>query len=120
MRWWCKLALAALLAPAAPARADGGKPRWVRANFHAHAASDVVADDGAEPAAQLHKALRERGFDFSLHTPHSTVNRGPDAPDAWRSARGLEAHDAPRGLTAAVGEQLTVAPGPTFQTRTPR
>ena len=51
-----------------------------------------------------------------MHTPHSTLNRGRGA--ALRAQRALEEGLALPGLTVAVGEELTVAPGPRFQAET--
>jgi hypothetical protein len=114
MKW--SICLVCLLV-ANVAMAREGKLRVVRANFHAHAANDSVADDGSESPAELHEALRERGFDFSLHSPHSTVNTGPDAEDNFQEQRAEEATLRVPGLTIAVGEELTVANGPPYQSR---
>ncbi len=99
--------------------ADKPKPlRWLRANFHAHAARDQVDDDGSEPPVALHKALREAGIDFSVHSPHSTVNRAADSPAKFRAQRAAEEKISLPGLTVALGEELTVANGPNYQSRT--
>jgi hypothetical protein len=114
MKWSICLAFVAVTSVA---MAREGKLRVVRANFHAHAANDLVADDGSEAPADLHAALREHGFDFSLHSPHSTVNTGPDASDNFQEQRVEEAGLRVPGLTIAVGEELTVANGPNYQSR---
>jgi hypothetical protein len=109
-------ALAALTGLVTTAAAD--KPTsFIRANFHAHAARDHVADDGAEAPAALHRALAAEGFDFSVHSPHSTVNMGHDAAANFRAQRAAEA-ELDVGVAIAVGEELTVAAGPNFQSRT--
>lgn len=105
-------ALVLLVPPAASAR------HWVRANFHAHAASTVLKDDGSEPPADLHRALRARGFDFSVHTAHSTVNVDPDAQAHFLEEKAAEESLGIRGLTVVLGEELTVKPGPNFQKHT--
>jgi hypothetical protein len=105
------LVLCVLAAPAVAA------PRWLRANFHAHAARDQVRDDGAESPAELHRALRERGFDFSVHSPHSTLNTDAQAAARFSAQREAEARLQVDGLTIAVGQELTVAPGAQFQKR---
>ncbi|HEY7954994.1 MAG TPA: hypothetical protein VII38_06855 [Polyangia bacterium] len=94
------------------------QPRWVRANFHAHAASGEVGDDGSETPAALHRAVRKAGFDFSVHTPHSTLNTDPHAAAHWLTERARESQLHIPGLTAALGEELTVAAGPNFQRHT--
>jgi hypothetical protein len=99
----------------APAHAG---PRWIQANFHAHAASTVLQDDGSEPPEALHRALRARGFDFSVHSAHSTVNTDPDAAAHFVEQRAHEDGLAIPGLTVVLGEELTVANGPNFQHRT--
>lgn len=106
------VALAAPLLIAQAARAD-----WFLANFHAHSANALVADDGAESPAALHAALKARGFRFSAHTPHSTLAGANGAP-AWRRARATEAALSDGKFTATVGQELTVAAGPAFQART--
>ncbi len=107
------IALLALL----PAGGLADEPRWWRANFHAHSARDRLGDDGSEPPAQLHRALKDAGFDFSVHSPHSTVNTGPDAAQRFRAQRTDE-ESLKLGLTVVLGEELTVAPGPNYQSRT--
>ena len=87
--------------------------RWIRANFHAHSVSGALGDDGSETPAALHRAMRERGFDFSLHTVHSTLNLSVDAPAAFAEESVRE-----ETLGGVLGEELTVAPGPRFQRKT--
>src|SRR5690349_7391730 len=112
MRFACAAAL--LLC----ASAGGAAPLpWWRANFHAHTADAQVQDDGSEAPADLHRVLRERGFHFSAHTPHSTLARGGGAADAWRRQRAAEAAQSGGRFTAAVGQELTVAAGPAYQAR---
>ena len=56
MKYAALLALSLLLSlspPPSPAR-------WMRANFHAHSAHDLLRDDGAESPQALHRAFRER------------------------------------------------------------
>jgi hypothetical protein len=95
-----------------------GAPRWVKANFHAHGAKSELRDDGTETPQQLHQALRDHGFDFSVHTPHTSVNTGADAAAQFRAQRETEAKIAIPGLTVVLGEELTVAPGPNYLRRT--
>ena len=109
-------ALVSLLPPAPPPPAPPKSQRWVRANFHAHTRSGPLRDDGAEEPRALHAALRAAGVELSVHTPHSTLNRGREG--ALRAQRALEEGLALPGLTVAVGEELTVAPGPRFQAET--
>jgi predicted metal-dependent phosphoesterase TrpH len=92
--------------------------RWLRANFHAHSARDLVDDDGSETPEALHRALRAAGFDFSVHTPHSTVNVDTDAPARFAAQRAAERKLDVPGLEIVVGEELTVADGPHYQRRT--
>jgi hypothetical protein len=92
--------------------------RWLRANFHAHSASDLVFDDGTETPLELHRALRAAGFDFSLHTPHCNSDRPPDAAEHYAAQRAAEAALRVPGLTIAVGEELTVADGPRYARKT--
>ena len=82
--------VAAAKIPSCSSTATLGASAWVRANFHAHAASDILGDDGAERPADLHQALRAHGFDFSVHTPHSTVNRADDTPKEMYRKFGFE------------------------------
>src|SRR5579871_2606326 len=100
-----------LLCCSASASADS----WWKANFHAHAANEAVADDGSEPPADLHRALRRRGFQFSAHTPHSTLARGRSAEPSWRRQRARESALSDGNFTATVGQELTVAPGPAYR-----
>ena len=83
---------------------------WLRANFHAHAAAEEVEDDGTETPAELHKAVRAAGFDFSVHSPHCNT-RVADEAARYEAARSDEAEVAVRGLTIAVGQELTIATG---------
>jgi hypothetical protein len=108
-----------LLATAATARAQPGR-RWLRANFHAHAAADRVRDDGTETPAALHQAVRAAGFDFSVHSPHcnGAEDRAPDAAARYAALRAEEAALRVPGLTIAVGEELTVAGGPRYASHT--
>lgn len=109
----------ALAATAGTARADGGR-RWLRANFHAHAAADHVEDDGTESPAALHQAMRAAGFDFSVHSPHCNgdADRVPEAQGRYAALRADEARLDVPGLTIAVGEELTVANGPRYAQQT--
>jgi hypothetical protein len=110
---------AALFAATARAEPPAAEPfHWVRANFHAHAASMRVGDDGTEKPADLHRVVRARGFDFSVHSAHSTENEGPDAAQRFAAQKAEEEQLAIAGLTIVLGEELTVAPGPNFQKRT--
>jgi len=88
---------------------------WITANFHAHAANDKLRDDGAETPQQLHRALKARGFDFSVHSAHSVFNE--KAQEEFREQRAAEARAVP-GMTCVLGEELTVAGGPNFQEST--
>jgi hypothetical protein len=88
---------------------------WITANFHAHAANDLLRDDGSETPAQLHRALKARGFDFSVHSAHSVFNE--KAEEEFREQRAAEARAVP-GMTCVLGEELTVAGGPNFQEST--
>jgi hypothetical protein len=110
------LALALLAATVGTARADGER-RWLRANFHAHAAAEQVGDDGSESTVELHRAVRAAGFDFSVHSPHSSSDT-PDAQERYRAQREAEAGLKVPGLTITVGEELTVLDGPRFARRT--
>jgi hypothetical protein len=107
---WCGRWIVAvcILCAGAEARAD-----WWHANFHAHAATDLVGDDGSEPPRGLHAALLARGFHFSAHTPHSTLAKG--AAPWWKQRASEDALGLP--LTVTVGQELTVAPGPAFRQR---
>lgn len=109
----------ALAATVGTARAQPGR-RWLRANFHAHAAADHVEDDGTETPEALHRAVRAAGFDFSVHSPHCSgdADRGPAAAARYAALRADEAKLDVPGLTIAVGEELTVADGPHFANRT--
>jgi hypothetical protein len=107
--------LACALACATSARADR---RWLRANFHAHAAADQVDDDGTEPAEELHRAIRAAGFDFSLHTPHCVKDVGADGAAHYGAQRAAEQALRVPGLTIAVGEELSVTDGPHFSHHT--
>jgi hypothetical protein len=90
---------------------------WLRANFHAHAAAEEVEDDGTETPAELHKAVRAAGFDFSVHSPHCNT-RDPDEAGKYEAARADEAELTVRGLTIAVGQELTIADGPRYSRNT--
>ena len=94
------------------------QPHWVKANFHAHAASDLARDDGAESPKVLHEAVRARGFAFSVHSLHSTVNTSAQAAAQYRAQADKEAHLGLAGITTLLGEELTVQPGPRWQRRT--
>jgi hypothetical protein len=90
---------------------------WLRANFHAHAATPLVEDDGAEPPAELQRAMRAAGFDVSVYSPHCDPNRR-DQTRGYEALRADADKAAPRGLTVAVGQELTVADGPNYARRT--
>ena len=90
---------------------------WLRVNFHAHAAPAQVEDDGVETAAALHQAMRAAGFDVSVHSPHCYTN-APEEAARWQATRAAESKLAVRGLTIAVGQELTVADGPRYEQRT--
>lgn len=108
------LALACVATLAAPARAER---RWLRANFHAHArAADGVEDDGSESPAELHRALRAAGFDVSVHSPHCNGDGSSDV--GYQALRAAEGKLAVPGLTVLVGQELTVADGPSYASRT--
>ena len=94
-----------------------GERRWLRANFHAHARSECVVDDGTETAAELHRAVRAAGFDFSVHSPHCNTSDAGEAA-AFVAAGAAEHELAVAGLTIAVGQELTVADGPKFARHT--
>ncbi|HEX6836148.1 MAG TPA: hypothetical protein VF334_06220, partial [Polyangia bacterium] len=111
------MALAAVAAVTVAARADAGPRRWLRVNFHAHARAELVEDDGTESAEALHRAARAAGFDVDVHSPHCNTN-DPDEAARWAEARAAEAKLAVPGLTIAVGQELTVADGPSFAQRT--
>jgi hypothetical protein len=91
---------------------------WVKANFHAHGAKELVGDDGSESPRELHQAFGQRGFGFSVHSAHSTENTGPFAAARFATQRESEALLHLPNLTTVLGEELTVAPGPRFQRRT--
>jgi hypothetical protein len=90
-------------------RAQAGE--WLLANFHGHTKDTLLRDDGAETAAELHEAVRRAGFDFSVHSAHSMRGEPADAAERFRQQSAAEAALAVRGLTALLGEELTVAPG---------
>ena len=90
---------------------------WVVANFHAHSGNDRLHDDGTETPPELHAALKAHGFQFSVHSPHSTENLDAEAATHFRAQRTDEQKLVP-GLTTVLGEELTVAPGPHFQQKT--
>src|SRR6478672_10493742 len=90
---------------------------WLRVNFHAHAATPLVEDDGTEEPAALHAAVRAAGFDVSVYTPHCNPNR-TDQTAGYDELRAETARTTVRGLTAAVGQELTVANGPKFARQT--
>jgi len=90
---------------------------WLRANFHAHAAAQLVEDDGTETPGELHKAVRAAGFDFSVHSPHCNT-RDPDEATQYEAERAGEAQLGVRGLTIAVGQELTIADGPRYERHT--
>src|SRR4051812_22414679 len=91
---------------------------WIHANFHGHAASTTLNDDGSEQPAELHRALRARGFDFSAHTAHSTLNTDGDPQARFALQRAREEHLGIDGLTTALGEELTVEAGPNYKKQT--
>lgn len=110
------ITLALVAATVGTARAEPTQPtqrRWLRANFHAHAAAAYVEDDGTETPAELHKAVRAAGFDFSVHSPHCST-RDPDEAARYDAERADEGKLAIRGLTIAVGQELTIADGPHY------
>ena len=77
--------------------------RWLRANFHAHAARRPVDDDGTEPPAALHRALRDAGLRLlgalaALDGEH----RRPTPPRSFRAQRAAEAELDVPGLTIAA------------------
>jgi len=116
------VAVALVAATVGTARAEPAAPaatqrRWLRANFHAHAAAAHVEDDGTETPAELHKAMRAAGFDFSVHSPHCNTGDADEAA-RYQAERSDEHELAVRGLTIAVGQELTVADGPHYQRRT--
>jgi hypothetical protein len=84
---------------------------WLRANFHGHTRNVLVNDDGAETPAELHQAVRKAGFDFSVHSAHTMNSDPPDAAERFRLQSATEAALDIPGLTAVLGEELTVAPG---------
>jgi hypothetical protein len=92
--------------------------KWLRANFHAHTQNQFSFDDGSEPPLEMHRALRQAGFDFSLHSAHSTYQSFENSPERFRLQRVEEASFDVPGLTIALGEELSVAPGPRYQKRT--
>src|SRR5437016_3790956 len=92
---------------------------WFVANFHAHAANDLVGDDGLESPADLHEVVAAHGFHFSLHTPHSTLAKDEDAAAAWSRQRLAESRLGTKRFTVAVGQELTVAPGSAYQEKVP-
>ncbi|HWE29868.1 MAG TPA: hypothetical protein VHB97_17780 [Polyangia bacterium] len=102
--------------------ATGGGARaerhWLRANFHAHAMTEHVDDDGAETAAQLHRAVRAAGFDFSLHTPHCVKDQGAAGAQRYLAQRAAESQINVPGLTIALGEELSVVDGPSYARHT--
>jgi hypothetical protein len=86
---------------------------WLHVNFHAHAATPLVEDDGTETPAELHRAMRAAGFDVSIWTPHGNPNR-TDQVAGYAELRAEAAKMAVPGLTLAVGQELTVAGGPAY------
>jgi len=90
---------------------------WLRVNFHAHAATPLVEDDGTETQAELHRAVRAAGFDVSVYSPHGNPN-GSDQAAGFEELRAEAARLAVPGLTIAVGQELTVANGPSFARQT--
>lgn len=109
--------LSALLAPLLFLGSAGAAPRWIRANLHGHCVNDRLRDDGDEAPLHLHQAVRDRGADFSLHTPHSSMNHGVTGAEPLRAQREAEVHLHVPGLTIAVGQELTVRDGPNYKTR---
>lgn len=109
------IALVCLVATGGGARAER---RWLRANFHAHAVTERVDDDGSETAAQLHQAVRAAGFDFSLHTPHCVNDRGATGAQHYLEQRAAESQLKVAGLTIALGEELSVIDGPSYSRHT--
>jgi len=73
------------------ALAEAPKREWLKANFHGHARDTLVKDDGAEEAAALHQAVRKAGFDFSVHSTHSSSNIMADVAERFRRQYALEA-----------------------------
>ncbi|MDB4964475.1 MAG: hypothetical protein JWN44_164 [Myxococcales bacterium] len=106
----------ALAVVAVTAHAAHAERRWLRANFHAHATTEALVDDGSESAEALHRAVRAAGFDFSLHTPHCDSSTA--TAEAFVAQREAESKLNVAGLTIAVGQELTVANGPSFERRT--
>jgi hypothetical protein len=92
--------------------------RWLRANFHGHASAGHVDDDGTESPADLHKAMRAAGFDWSLHTPHCVTDVGADAGQHFAEQRAAEAALKLPGLTVATGQELSVVDGPKYSRHT--
>ncbi len=88
----------------------GRSDEFIRANFHAHAASDLLRDDGAEPSLALHQVHLERGFAFSVHTAHSNVNDNDKVAHNFSAARARE-QNLGLALTTDLGEELTVSDG---------
>ncbi len=109
--------LALVGATVGTARAEPTQRRWLRANFHAHAAATHVSDDGSETPAELHRAMRAAGFDFSLHSPHCNT-RDPAEAARYEEERADEAALTVPGLTIAVGQELTIADGPSYARNT--
>jgi hypothetical protein len=118
MRWLVALALVASVARADVPAASKPPLRWVRVNFHAHATREHVDDDGVETTLALHTALRAAGFDVSIHTPHCTNDKPPDAEASFAQERAAEEQLRIKGLTVAVGQELTVRDGPNYAKRT--
>jgi hypothetical protein len=108
------VAVALVAATVGTARAER---KQLRANFHAHAAATSVEDDGAETPAELHKAVRAAGFDFSVHSPHCNT-RDPDEAARYDAEREAEKQLSIHGLTIAVGQELTIADGPHYARNT--
>jgi hypothetical protein len=92
--------------------------QWLKANFHGHARDTLVKDDGAEDAPALHQAVRKAGFDFSVHSTHTSSNIMADVAERFRQQYALEAALDIPGLTAVLGEELSVAPGKNHHTST--
>ena len=88
---------------------------WLRANFHGHTRTTLLVDDGSESPLDLHRALKKAGFDFSVHSVHSTANNGPDAAELFHLEKASEDRIDVPGLTTVMGEELTVAEGPRYQ-----
>ncbi len=86
-----------------------------RANFHGHSGKEEMKDDGDESSSQLHRAMQQRGIQFSVHSIHSVFNTSPSMFEQFQKQLSKEQRNRVPGLLSVLGEELTVAKGPKFK-----